>query len=96
MSEIINVQKAKTHLSRYLEEVANGAEIILGKHSKPIAKLVPYEEPKPSRKLGGVTGYIAEDCWNTDAEIEASFYESGVEETTSSVAATSETSYRDA
>ncbi len=74
--EVINVQQAKTHLSRYLEEVADGAEIILGKNSKPIARLIPYVEEQPARILGGVEVWESDDCWDPDPEIEALFYDS--------------------
>jgi prevent-host-death family protein len=37
----MNVHYAKTHLSRLLDRVAAGEEIVLGKNGKPIAKLVP-------------------------------------------------------
>lgn len=57
-NRIINVHEAKTHLSRLLEEVLNGAEIILGKSGKPIARLVPYQEERPSRVPGMMKGAI--------------------------------------
>ncbi len=37
----VNVHEAKTHLSRLLEEVADGKEITIAKAGKPIARLVP-------------------------------------------------------
>ena len=42
--DLLNVHYAKTHLSRLLDRVAAGEEIVLGKHEKhgkPVAKLVP-------------------------------------------------------
>lgn len=44
----INIHEAKTHLSRLVEEVAAGAEIVISKNGVPRAKLVPLEA---SRKL---------------------------------------------
>jgi len=35
----VNVQEAKTHLSRYLDAVENGEVVILCRHNKPIAEL---------------------------------------------------------
>lgn len=39
--ETINIHEAKTHLSRLVEEVAAGAEIVISKNGVPRAKLVP-------------------------------------------------------
>ncbi len=41
MTKSVNVHEAKTHLSRLLEEVANGEEIIIAKAGTPVARLVP-------------------------------------------------------
>ena len=37
--------EAKTKFSELLERVSQGAEIIITKHEKPVAKLVPIERP---------------------------------------------------
>jgi prevent-host-death family protein len=39
--EMVNVHEAKTHLSRLLERVHAGEEIIIAKAGKPFARLVP-------------------------------------------------------
>ena len=64
---MINTHEAKTHLSRLLERVARGEEIVIGKAGKPIAKLVPYVERKEPRKLGTLKGkiWLAPD-WDSD------------------------------
>jgi prevent-host-death family protein len=75
---MVNTHEAKTHLSRLLERVAAGEEIVIGKAGKPVAKLVPYTEPKEPRKFGAWKGkvWLAPD-WDseeTNREIEALFY----------------------
>lgn len=40
--DVVNVQEAKTHLSRLLERVAAGEEIVLARAGTPIARLVPF------------------------------------------------------
>ena len=50
--EIINIHEAKTHLSRLLERVANGEQIIIGKAGKPIAKLTAYQSADGPRQPG--------------------------------------------
>ncbi len=37
----INIHEAKTHLSRLVEDAAEGEEIILAKAGRPVARLVP-------------------------------------------------------
>jgi len=53
----INIHAAKTHLSRLLEQAAEGEEIIIAKAGKPLAKLVPVEA-RPRRKLGMLAGSV--------------------------------------
>ncbi len=39
----IGAFEAKTHLSRLLEEVANGEEYVITRHGVPVARLIPSE-----------------------------------------------------
>ena len=41
----VNVHEAKTHLSKLLDRVARGEEIVVAKAGKPIARLVPVRRP---------------------------------------------------
>jgi prevent-host-death family protein len=51
---VFNVHEAKTHLSRLLERVARGEEIIIAKSGRPVAKLVPVAaEPRRPGRLKG-------------------------------------------
>ena len=43
----VNIHEAKTHLSRLVEEVAAGAEIVIAKNGVPRAKLVPLGSIRP-------------------------------------------------
>ena len=38
----VNIHQAKTHLSRLLNRVAAGEEIIISKAGRPVAKLIRY------------------------------------------------------
>ena len=50
VSEVINIHKAKTHLSRLVDEAAAGKEIVIAKAGKPMARLLPLEsKPRPKR-----------------------------------------------
>jgi len=49
MTTTVGAYQAKTHLSRLLEEVEAGGEVIVTKHGRPIARIVPIDEPRRSR-----------------------------------------------
>ena len=58
MTKIVNMHEAKTHLSRLVEQVLEGEEIILAKAGKPLVKLEPYKKTPGPRKPGGLKGKI--------------------------------------
>jgi prevent-host-death family protein len=58
MNTVVNVHEAKTHLSRLLEEVAAGAEVVIAKAGKPVARLVPIEPVTRPKSLGLLRGRI--------------------------------------
>jgi len=60
MPATVNIHEAKTHLSRLVERAANGETVIIAKAGKPVAKIVPLEQPKAdvSRRLGGLEGQL--------------------------------------
>ncbi|MDQ4106953.1 MAG: type II toxin-antitoxin system prevent-host-death family antitoxin, partial [Actinomycetota bacterium] len=41
MSTTVNVHEAKTHLSKLLERVVQGEEVVIAKSGRPVARLVP-------------------------------------------------------
>jgi prevent-host-death family protein len=51
MTKSVGVHEAKTHLSRLLEDVAAGEEIVITRRGEQIATLVPVRRPK-IRRLG--------------------------------------------
>jgi prevent-host-death family protein len=46
--ESVGSFEAKTHLSQLLQRVAEGEEITITKHGKPVARLVPFSAAKPA------------------------------------------------
>lgn len=54
----VNIHEAKTHLSKLLEAVSNGQEIVIAKSGKPMAKLTSISPAKPVRKPGFLKGKI--------------------------------------
>ncbi len=59
----VKMYEAKTHLSRLVDEVQNGEEVIISKGTRAVAMLVPYIPKKQVRKPGYLKGKIriAED-----------------------------------
>jgi prevent-host-death family protein len=58
VSKVINIHEAKTHLSRIVEEVAAGKEVIIAKAGKPMARLVPMRRAVTKKHLGLLKGKI--------------------------------------
>ena len=50
---MVNIAEAKAHLPELIERAANGETIVLSRHGKPRARLVPLERPKLLRVPGG-------------------------------------------
>jgi prevent-host-death family protein len=76
VSKIINIHEAKTHLSRIVDEVADGAEMIIAKAGKPMARLTPITPRARKKQLGLLKGKVkVPDDFNTplDAELIAQF-----------------------
>lgn len=61
---ITNISEAKATLSKLIEQVLNGQEVIIGKAGKPVAKLVPYTQDTSPRKLGA--GHWKGKIWMAD------------------------------
>ena len=56
---IVNVHQAKTHLSRLLERVAAGEEVVIARAGNPVARLVPIQREEP-RNPGLVKGRVTD------------------------------------
>ena len=54
----VNIHEAKTNLSRLLDRVAEGAEVVIAKAGRPVAKLVPIAPAKRVRKPDFLKGKI--------------------------------------
>lgn len=55
---VVNTHQAKTHLSRLLERVSAGEEIIIANAGKPVARLVPFREHTGERVPGRDRGLL--------------------------------------
>jgi prevent-host-death family protein len=52
MTKSVGVHEAKTHLSRLLEDVAAGDEVVITRRGEPVATLGP--PPRPARRQFGM------------------------------------------
>lgn len=55
MASVYKVHEAKTNLSKLLEQMEAGEEVVIARGSAPVAKLVPHDaviQPKPKRVAG--------------------------------------------
>ena len=70
----VSVHAAKTQLSKLLDLVEDGEEVVIKRHGKAVAQLVPVRQARPS-VLGAMRGeFEMTDGWEqalTDEEAEA-------------------------
>lgn len=57
----VNIHKAKTHLSRLVEEAARGEPFIIAKAGKPLVKVVALDTPtgRRVRRVGFLAGQFS-------------------------------------
>jgi prevent-host-death family protein len=72
----VNIHEAKTHLSRLLERVLSGEEVVIAKAGTPVAKLVPVKNAPTKRIFGSAKGdfTVPEDFNDPDPDLENLFY----------------------
>lgn len=71
----VGVGEAKTHLSRLLREVEQGAEIVIARDGRPVAKLIAVPPPAAPRWFGMDSGLydVPEDFNEPVPELEQYF-----------------------
>jgi prevent-host-death family protein len=75
MTVNVNIHEAKTHLSRLLEQVAQGERVVISKAGQPVADLVPHQ--RVPVVIGGLEGELAYDdeaFADVDPDIQDMFY----------------------
>lgn len=77
---VTNIFEAKTNLSKLIEQVLNGKEIVIAKAGKPVARLTAYLPSKNKRKPGMLKGKIVipDDFDEESEEINKLFYNSSL------------------
>jgi len=57
---MVNVQQAKTHLSRLLAAVEQGEEVVIARDVRPVARLIPAGS-LPQRRFGVMSFSVPDD-----------------------------------
>ena len=52
----VNMHAAKTHLSRLVDEAANGEDIVIAKAGRPVVRLVALDAERRRRSFGSLKG----------------------------------------
>lgn len=71
MQQRISLREANQHLSRYVESVERGDEVVITRRGVPVARLVPYQ---PTR---GLTAQQAEARARTRERLERGYHLGG-------------------
>lgn len=76
MTRTVNVHEAKTHLSRLLEAVESGEDVVIARAGRPVARLVRAEPKRLKRTPGAWRGKvrIAEDFDETPDDLLDAFH----------------------
>lgn len=54
--KVVTIHAAKTHLSRLIEEVTEGEQVVIARGRDPVARLVPIKPQKKGRVFGAMRG----------------------------------------
>jgi len=54
----VSIYEAKTRLSHLVDRALEGDEVVITRHGRPVARLVPARAPRARRKLGALRGRI--------------------------------------
>lgn len=57
----VPIHKAKTELSRLIERVLAGEEIVIARGSVPVVRLVPVDYVAPARRFGALKDEVVVD-----------------------------------
>jgi prevent-host-death family protein len=75
----VTVHTAKSHLSKLIEQVERGEEVIIARGRTSVARLVPYALEQPKRGFGSMKGRatIGPEFWEPLPEEELKLWEGG-------------------
>jgi prevent-host-death family protein len=73
----VTIHKAKTQLSKLIEQVERGEEVVIARGNEPVARLVPYVQERPPSGFGSMRGraWLDESFWDPLPEDELKLWE---------------------
>jgi prevent-host-death family protein len=54
----VSIYEAKTRLSHLVDRALRGDDVVITRHGRPVARLVPARPPRSPRQLGALRGKI--------------------------------------
>ena len=57
-SATVSIYEAKTRLSHLVDRALQGDEVVITRHGRPVARLVPAARARAPRRLGSLRGKI--------------------------------------
>jgi prevent-host-death family protein len=75
----VTIHKAKTQLSKLIEQVERGEEVVIARGKEPVARLVPYARVQPKRGFGSLKGkvWLDESFWEALPDEQLKLWEGG-------------------
>jgi prevent-host-death family protein len=75
----VTIHKAKTQLSKLIEQALRGEEVVIARGKQPVARLVPFSQEQPKRGFGSMRGRasIGPEFWEPLPEEELKLWEGG-------------------
>lgn len=75
----VTIHKAKTQLSKLIEQALRGEEVVIARGKQPVVRLVPYADDQPKRGFGSMKGRasIGPEFWEPLPEDELKLWEGG-------------------
>ena len=70
----VNIAEAKAQLSRLVESVGRGEQVVIARSGRPVARLLPFDPP-PTRELGFVHMDVPDDVFDALTEEELADWE---------------------
>ena len=65
----VTIHEAKTHLSRLIDQVLQGEEVVIAKRDQPLVRLVQEQPATRGAGLGSLPGLVVRestDCWEPE------------------------------
>ena len=75
MSIQVNIHEAKTHLSRLVQRVVNGEDIVIARSGKPLVRMVPVSGVIKSKRMPGTAIGQVEIAPNFDGPLPSDLQE---------------------